>query len=62
MLDCEKLYEDNKSKHKKRKYIQLQKQGIVNINLKEELFDAGGIVKALNDIDYVIKTYKRACK
>ena len=62
MFDCEKLYEDNKSKHKKRQYIQLQKQGIVNINLKEELFDAGGIVKALNDIDYVIKTYKRACK
>lgn len=62
MFDCEKLYEDNKSKHKKRKYIQLRKQGIVNINLKEELFDARGIVKALNDIDYVIKTYKRACK
>ena len=48
MFDCEKLYENNKSKQKKRKYIQLQKQGIVNINLKEELFDARGIVKALS--------------
>lgn len=60
-MEYDYLYEDN-VENRPQRVIRLQRGGIVEIRLRENEFNSNGIVTLLNDLNYVIKTYRRGCK
>lgn len=62
MFECDCLYEDNYINKKKRILVKLQRHGVVRIHLKNNVLDGSAIAYLASELNYVIKTYKKACK